>query len=165
MTGILKVDTIQEHTATKGVAIQGKTDGQAVASGYVGEVFGTERAGTGGSAFNTQTTTDASSTGVAVISLTLNKGIYLVNVISRQAKSLDATESRLSLQLRIGTTAVSSLIQGNSTAISGAYMTTQVTEVVKISTDNTVVDCVATTPSITPRAGFGLNEMFAVRIA
>ncbi len=38
MTGTLKVDTIQEHTATKGVAIQGRTDGTAVASGYVGEV-------------------------------------------------------------------------------------------------------------------------------
>jgi hypothetical protein len=37
MTGTLYVDTIQEHTATKGVAIKGRTDGVEVAAGYAGE--------------------------------------------------------------------------------------------------------------------------------
>lgn len=35
----VKVDTINEYTTTKGVAIQGKTDGTAVATGYVGESY------------------------------------------------------------------------------------------------------------------------------
>jgi len=80
MTGILKVDTIQEHTATKGVAIQGRTDGVAVASGYVGEVLtATSNAGT-----NT-------SGGTTITTLTLTTGIWLVAAQSESTNTVTQT--------------------------------------------------------------------------
>jgi hypothetical protein len=75
MTGILKVDTIQEHTATKGVAIQGRTDGQPVASGYVGEIK--ELGGVGTGAGITSNVINDSNLGA----LTLQKGGWDIQLV------------------------------------------------------------------------------------
>jgi len=49
----VKVDTISEYTTTKGVVIQGKSDGLAISSGCVGEFYTDVYSGIHGSTSNT----------------------------------------------------------------------------------------------------------------
>lgn len=58
--------------------VLGSTSGAAAGAGYVGEIIGTERAGTGGKTYSDQSSTaiTPAATEVTLISRTLNKGIY-----------------------------------------------------------------------------------------
>jgi hypothetical protein len=58
--------------------IVGRVDGNAPATGMVGEMFGTLRAGTGGNSYSDRATTTFNNTVTSLISRTLNKGVYLV---------------------------------------------------------------------------------------
>ncbi len=103
LTGTMYVDTIQEHTATKGVAIKGRTDGQVVPTGFVGEVTsgGTSIvSGTGGSTYTKHTTTNpGSGTSVEVNFVTLNKGNYLIGGFCLGAST---SAGNLTSSIRIG---------------------------------------------------------------
>jgi hypothetical protein len=66
---------------TLGTPILGKTDGVAVADGYVGQMVGTEHASTTvGSSFSTQSNTALTNTAADVVSVTLQPGLYIVSV-------------------------------------------------------------------------------------
>ena len=87
MTGTLKVDTIQEHTATKGVAIQGKTDGVAVAAGMVGEVIESTITSSfvysGTYVSDTYRVINTQNDGLGTdLSITLSKGRWRIELIS-----------------------------------------------------------------------------------
>jgi hypothetical protein len=53
-------------------------DGTAVPAGFVGELIGTLRAGTGGNSYSARASTSFNNTATSLISATLNKGNYLI---------------------------------------------------------------------------------------
>jgi hypothetical protein len=53
--------------------------GTGVAAGYIGEILGTLRSGTGGFSYSTRSTTVLSTTLSTIVSLSLNRGIYIVS--------------------------------------------------------------------------------------
>lgn len=137
----------------------GRTDGNAPAAGMVGEMFGTSRAGTGGKTYSTRTTTAATNSLSSLVSITLNKGIYLVSAAVEQGVTSGSTF--LSGEARIGSTAITGSIS-TATAV-GAYGLLSFTFPVEISTDSTAV-------AIWGLIGVGTsagadNEMWAIRIA
>ncbi len=80
-------------------------DGTAVPAGMVGELFGSERAGTGGKTYSTRTSTaiTPSNTFVKCLSYTLNKGLYLVSYYS---SILPIADSILYTEVRVGGTQI-----------------------------------------------------------
>lgn len=73
-------NAVTETTAGNGVQIQGRTNGTPIEAGKVGQAFGTERASTTvGSSYSTSNATALTASSAPIVSLTLNKGIYLVN--------------------------------------------------------------------------------------
>lgn len=69
-SGTIDVDTINEKTSGDGVAVQGRTDGNVIAAGYMGEIKSSTVVTTTRSASVAATNTQAS--------LTLEKGVWLV---------------------------------------------------------------------------------------
>jgi hypothetical protein len=119
--------------------IVGKTDGVAVAAGYVGEICTTtERAGTGGSAYQDFNNTAITNTGFTkMIYKSVKKGIYIVSGQSGCYRSDSATSGELIAYLAVGDTAVSnSVYAGISSTNTG---TACVNTVIKVTTDNTEI--------------------------
>ena len=124
---------------TAGTPILGKTDGVAVAAGYVGEICTTtERAGTGGSAYQDFNNTAITNTGFTkMIYKSVKKGIYIVSGQSGCFRSDSLTTGELMAYLAVGDTAV---INSVNAGISGNNVGTAcVTAVIKITTDNTEI--------------------------
>jgi len=131
-----------------------------VASGYVGELFGTLRSGTGGFTYSTRTTTAPTTSIAAVVSLTLNKGVYLVSVVMNAGASVSTF---MAGDVTVGGTQVTTNNMLSVSSSSTSYGTLSVCLPVIISSDSTVV---------AGRAYFGagtstgaVHEMWAVRIA
>jgi hypothetical protein len=72
--GIVNPGTTDGLVAAAGVPAN--TTGSLIATGYVGEMFGSVRTGSGGNAYSARTTTAGVSSGNSVVSITLNKGLY-----------------------------------------------------------------------------------------
>ena len=145
--------------------LPGNTTGNAIATGYVGEFFGSEATGTNGSGYRTSTTTAATTTTAALISLSLNKGAYLVGGNILQLKAANTNNDKVYGNLRIGGTAVSpnNYLQSNITNISGGSMTLHFTMPIRITADSVTVDVYMNT--LTNNADQGFNFMYAIRIA
>jgi len=141
--------------------IQGKKDGVAVAAGLVGEMFGTLRSGTGGFTYSTRSTTTPTTSYTALISLTLNKGVYLIYGNLGCALSV---AGQLFGYLTIGTTQVTSPVSQGSPNTGGYNMTVAIAAPINISADTTVVSIYGNVSSVTGLVVNG-HELFAVRIA
>lgn len=83
-------------TRYAGGSIPGSTTGLAQ-TGAIGELFGTQRAGTGGSVYTDFTTTGWSATPTSVVQRTLNIGIYLVSYSVQTVQSTGAYAAYSSL--------------------------------------------------------------------
>jgi hypothetical protein len=142
--------------------LPGNTTGNAIASGYVGELLGTLRSGTGGSVYSTRSTTvvATASSESNCVSLTLNKGIYLVSYIISGVNS-DAAARRLFHKLKVGGTDVTATYFGISIP-AAEYINVGATIPVLVSTDSTVVAAYGQTTA----TSFTSNnhEMWAIRL-
>lgn len=153
------VDTVNENTLNNGVQIKGRTSGVAIPSGYVGEMSGTLRSGTGGFTYSTRSTTAPTTSFSPVISLTLNKGIYFISGIVNVASGVSAN---VSSYLAIGTTQVSTSTTSSTTP--GYNASTPVMAPIVISADSTIVSIYSVIGNVTGLVVNG-HELFAIRIA
>ncbi len=158
-----KADTIDEKTSTNGVQIKGRTSGNAIGAGYVGEILGSEQAGAGGSGYNTRTIIAATTGGDYVTSLTLNKGVYLVGFHTVQSKAANTNSDRLVCYMHVGATVVTTDLASNNSNISGSKLVSTFTIPVKITADSTTVQ-VSVTMGTDNSVG-ATNSMWAIRIA
>lgn len=143
--------------ATKGVALKGRTDGQAVAAGYVGETLGTERAGSGGKTYSVQTNTALTGSPGAVVSLTLNKGIYYV---SANTYSYTSSTANLTATMRLGGSAITESRATLTNVSNPGFLSFSLP--ITVTADGVVVALYAETSG----TGTGQNhEMWAIRIA
>ena len=140
--------------------LPGRTDGQAVASGYVGEIFGTVRTGTGGFTYSARATTALTGSHANLVAITLNKGEYLVTGIW-QGGSSSGTFNGL-YQLAIGGSAVTSEFEFDtvvSTVVSGSIPSIPIV----ITADATVVSLTGKIQNGT--SAYNKQELFCHRIA
>ena len=141
--------------------IVGKTDGVAVAAGYTGEIIGTEQAGTNGVSYNTRTTTVATTGGASLISLSLNKGLYIIGFNIVQVKAGNTNNDRLSTALRVGGTAVITEVSSSNNVVNGGKLSATFSVPIKITADSTTVDVLGVMS--TDNAASAANSMWAVR--
>lgn len=137
----------------------GLTTGAAIAAGHVGEMFGTVSNGVGGFTYKTTTTTNWDNTTGARVSVTLNKGVYLVSAAGKLTGAGSAGNA--SFNIRIGGTAVSSTFQGQYPA-SGEWAYAIPAIPVIISSDGTEVALWSTTSGTSSNT---VNDLYAIRIA
>lgn len=149
-----------KKTLDGGALIKGDTSGTAVAAGYVGELFGTLRSGTGGFTYSTRSTTSVpTTTQSSVISLTLNKGVYLISYKIKCASSLTAN---LEVSFYIGGTQVDAT-NGDGYVSPSYYGSVSNITPITISSDSTSVAVYAAVSSGTSLGNS--HELWAVRIA
>ena len=86
--------------------IVGKTDGVAVAAGYVGEMLGSEDTGTGGSSYYVSSTTAITATPADLVTITLKKGSYFAS-FRHDFLSPDATARTATYTIKLGGTSIS----------------------------------------------------------
>lgn len=129
-----------------------------VASGYVGEMLGTIRSGTGGSSYSARTTTNPTTSNGILVSVTLNPGVYLIS--SSVFTQLSAA-ANFAVYAAVGTTQVSNLIYSSAGAGYGTSVTFTIPVV--ITAASTVVSIYGLIGSGT--ASGSAHEMWAVRIA
>jgi len=165
VNGTPQVDTINEYTSTNGVQIKGRTSGTVISAGYLGEFPSgmTANAGTGGSTYRVYSTTIAGTTDTTLVTLTLNKGVYIIGFNLSSTKALDATTPEFSATLRIGGTTTS--IGANSTysSVSASYISLSRIYPGIITSDSTSVTVVANQTVAAARATF--TDLWAIRIA
>jgi len=93
-TGFGKATATQSGLVSGGT-VPGSTSGAATATSYVGEIVGTQRSGTNGSSYSTRSTTSVpATTAASVISVSLNKGVYLVSYKIRCASNTTSNLDR-----------------------------------------------------------------------
>jgi hypothetical protein len=144
----------------------GRTDGLAPSTGYIGETFGTERASTSvGSSFSIRSTTALTAAVSNIVSITLNKGTYLVGG-KFAGFHLDGTVRNVFAA--IGINSVSVTLEQNDGLASATSKTVSITGIpIVIKTDNTIVSLRGGVTGLTgswsvDAAG---NELWVVRIA
>lgn len=130
----------------------------SIPSGYVGELFGTNSAGTGGYYVSTNSTTLPGSGATTLVSLSLNKGIYLCTFYAATFGSSHV----LFAGVNIGGT--SALASRGYNAVSGSYDAVfTVTLPIVITADSTTVVISANYTGTAPTTA--VNRIAAVRIA
>ena len=159
----IQVNHLSENTVGHGVRVRGVSDPTTypVLAGDVGEVFGTAAAGTGGTGYSSTNTTGLTNTMAAVISLTLNKGVYFVSGMTRHYGL--AGTPQVSMEIWVGgtrVTPVEAVVNGVTTATSGSC---SLSLPIVITSDSTVVAVAARIS--TGADGGGINMISAVRIA
>jgi hypothetical protein len=164
MTGTLYVDTIQEHTATKGVAIKGRTDGVEVAAGYVGNMslpgLSAQVVVGKGVVYNVASSNAIPASPGSIISVTLNKGVYLLSAHMLGGSSSGGFSAGYYWVL--GTTRATSIY--NVDAVAGAQVALPIPMLpVTITDDNTVVAIYGDLNAGV--SAYNLQEIFGVRIA
>lgn len=157
----VKADLISELTVGNGVQLIGRTNGVAIGSGLVGEMFGTLSSGTNGYTYITTNTTAllANSVFSSVISRTFNKGIYF---ISCSTQCYSTQEAALMAYIKVGGTAINGA-KHVRTGPSARGCATQSLPIA-ITADNTLVELWAACDA-TSGVGGAYNEFYAVRIA
>ena len=108
--------------------------GEALPAGAVGEIIGTLRSGTGGSTYSTRSSTVPTSSFAALVSVTLNKGIYIV---SFQVNGGSSVSTFFEGYATVGGTQVTSMTS-NPTSGTAYGAITQTVPLI-ISTDSTAV--------------------------
>jgi hypothetical protein len=138
--------------------VVGDTSGTTVPTGYIGEMSGSATAGTGGSSYSTTTTTvTPATTPAAVVSVTLNKGVYFV---SASVTSYRNASDELVCTLRVGGTAVSLAHKAGIASANSGCVT--IAMPILITADSTVVAMYANMGTV---ATTSANAISAVRIA
>jgi hypothetical protein len=154
------VDAVTVDTSG-GTNVTGSASTSAAASGKIGQMFGTTRSGTNGASASTRSTTALLSTEAAVLSITLNKGKYLLSYIVT-GYNPDATAGSVYTYVRIGGTAVTR--QPRIAAPSGSRMVNGMYGIpIDIYADNTVVDVVSAMAGLVGTWGDPDHEMWVVR--
>jgi hypothetical protein len=156
-----------EITRAGAVTLTGSTTGAKPASGKVGEPFGTEYTGTNGSGYSTKSTSAPSSgsTSHTWVSVTLNKGVYLISA-SFSANFSSGTSGVFVHSFTIGGSGTS-IIEPRQSTFNGAYggYASQMVPI-RITADSTTVVFVSNTAG----GSFGTvndanSAITAVRIA
>jgi len=140
----------------------GLVTGAAISSGYIGEFNqGTLRSGTNGFTYSTRSTTPVSnSTYGSAISITLNKGVYLIS--GKCSCFSSSGVGAIYAVIHVGGTAVTDATHGYiSTANTGAAV---ISAPIVVTADSTVVAIYSKTDAAPTPIG-PTHEMFAVRIA
>lgn len=142
--------------------------GSAVPNGFVGEMFGTQRSGTNGFSYSDKSSTLVSGSATTVLSRSLNKGIYIVSFVTRQANSSSAATLYRAMFLIGGTViagdAASDSALQTSLAQSGAtHGTISATIPFIISADSVTVSLQAVQPGQTA-SGTNSHEWWIYRI-
>ena len=137
----------------------GLTTGAAIPAGYVGEMFGTLRSGTGGFTYSTRSTTTVTTGYTSLVSITLNKGVYLITAKASVALSVAGNAYGY---IAVGATQVSS--ETYASAPAGYDMSVTQGVPVIVSTDSTAVALYGKVSSTTGLNVYG-HEIFAIRIA
>jgi len=146
----------------------GYVGGAAIPAGYVGELAGTLRSGTNGFTYSDSSSTVVGSTTTTVLTRNLDKGIYLISFITRQANA-SSTATLYRVHLTVGGTAVVGNLGGDSAfqtsqAQTGAtHSTVSGTVPIVISANSTAVALQAIQPGQTT-AGTNNHEWFIIRI-
>jgi hypothetical protein len=161
VSGILKTDTLQEYTSTEGVAVQRSTEGVSASSGYLGQLFGTERAGTGGKTYSTQSSGSLGTSYVYLVRLALNKGNYLISA-SCNGFNDSGGANTMKTRVYVGGTAVSQEFTSNGADNNRWFCTTSFSFPVDITADSTEVAIYGKADGATATAGN--YEMWAIRI-
>jgi hypothetical protein len=145
---------------TAGTPILGKTDGVAVASGYVGEALGTARTGTGGNTYSDRANTALSGSATVLLERNLNKGVYLLSAIAQAYSSSGV----LTAKYYVAATATQLTNTYTVTNAQGAECLCTIPAMpIVITTDSTPIRLYGYTTSGT-RAG-EFQEWFITRIA
>jgi hypothetical protein len=134
-----------------------------VPAGVIGEIIaGTARAGTGGNTLSARTTTAPTSGGVAAISLTLNKGSYII-FATGMCTNPDASTRTCGTWVAVGGTAITNEVYTDTLA--GNYWYWNRSIPINITADGTVVAIATRIISLAGAPAGANNEMWAIREA
>jgi hypothetical protein len=138
----------------------GSTTGAAVAAGYIGELSGSQRSGTNGFSYSTRSTTSVpATTAASVISVSLNKGQYIVSYKIRCASGVT---SNLDAALYVGGTQVEAT-NSQGTATSAQFASASNSLPVVITADATTIAVFARLDTGTSSGNS--HEIWTTRIA
>lgn len=146
-----------------GAAIKGKIDGSA-ATGYVGEMFGTETAVTGGVSYAVYSATIPTTTPQSVVQISLKKGLYLISFQGSAVKANSSAVDRIYYRPYIGANPVMNPMSTMDTTIPNGFMYASGTFTIKITTDDTLFYIYVATATANATEGNGWY-LSAVRIA
>jgi hypothetical protein len=152
-----------DSSNTGGTPIKGRTDGGVSSSGYIGELFGTLRSGTDGLTYSTRSTTAYTSSNQTLVSLSLNKGIYLVSAKTSVYHS-DAALRAWQVDFHVGGTSVIATISAPDLE-QGQFGMWTVSIPVVITSDSTAVSLYGRIASLSGSSSGSNHELWAVRIA
>lgn len=107
LTDGVKVNAIDELVTGAGVHIQGATDGNAIPTGYVGEMIGNATHGTNGAAYTIYGTNPYASSDSVLLTTNLNKGNYWLSCRTT-CYHTDGSIRNMTVDLRIGGTPIHS---------------------------------------------------------
>ena len=140
--------------------VPGNTTGSAIASGYVGELYGTQRNGTNGFSYSTRSTTSVpTTTAASVVSVSVAKGVYLVSYKIRCASN---TTSNLDAALYVGGTQVEAT-NSQGYATSAVFGSASNCLPVVVTADNTTIAVFARLDTGTSASNS--HELWVTRIA
>jgi hypothetical protein len=139
----------------------GYVGGAITTAGYVGEVLGTIASGTGGAIYQTTTSTNIGTGAANIVTLTLNKGTYLVSGHTVFVGPAGGA-TNVALSWKINGTQVSNTWTQQTIGASSATTVPFVTIPLVITTDATPIQLSAVAGAATTSTN---NFLFAVRIA
>ncbi len=150
--------------AAKGILTQGG-DGTAIPAGVIGELFGSVRNGTNSKIYETTSTTAPTTSPTTLLTLTLNKGLYLFIaecVIAKQ--SATATQDDLFIGIKGGGTDLD-YAYGKASYPGIQFATNTVTraKLVLVTADSTNITVIGYMSLAT--ASSAANQCYAVRLA
>jgi len=120
--------------------IVGKTDGVAVAAGYVGEILGTKKTGgTNGNVYYDESTATITTTAAITVSRTVNKGNYLGTFFLMTAKKSNTSIERGTFTINIGGANSGSSFTAPIVNVADEYTSVSATLPLEITADGVVV--------------------------
>jgi hypothetical protein len=136
-----------------------------IAAGYVGEFPSgmTAAAGTGGNIYRVNSSTVVGTSDTTLMTLTLNKGIYLLGFNSTISKALDASTPEGNLNLRMGGTAIGAGCNYHFDNLSGGYVSVSKCIPAIITSDSTAITVGGNQTVAAARVT--VTDLWAIRIA
>lgn len=146
------------------VDYQGRVDNALPPAGYVGEFPSgmSAQAGTNGSIYRTYSTTIAGTSDTTLVTLTLNKGLYIIGFNIASTKAVDATTPEFTAQVRVGGTGVGVALNIAYTSLSASYISGARIYPSLITADGTAITVVGSQTVAAARATF--TDLWAIRI-
>ncbi len=151
-------------TFSDGALIKGRTDGAAVAAGYVGEILAAKlTGGTNGNVYYDESATTITTTSAITVSRTVNKGNYLCTFDVFIAKNNNTSVEGINVFINIGGTNSGSAFAASTINIPEYYTSVAVTLPLEITADSTVVGIKCST--LTESARISRSRMSLIRIS